>query len=131
MDRSELLDRLISILLPHRCVICGDLVEYEDYWCETCASVGETPYTRTGQVVCAIPHGFAGALARLIGSKGQHASFGDKSKWLSLQSKTNLKKKRPTKRYRYGVPQTPEKSWAGFYAQIIDLWYRALKIFGE
>ena len=65
MTSSELFDRLISILLPQRCVICGELVEYEDYWCEKCGTAEEVPYTRLGQISCEIPHSFAGAIAAI------------------------------------------------------------------
>lgn len=36
MDKRELLDRLVSILLPHTCVLCGEVVAYEDLWCGRC-----------------------------------------------------------------------------------------------
>lgn len=36
MDKRELLDRLVSILLPHTCVLCGQVVAYEDLWCGKC-----------------------------------------------------------------------------------------------
>jgi len=65
MNTSELLDRLISILLPQRCVLCSELVEYEDYWCEKCAAVGELPYTRLGQIACDLTREFAGTLAAI------------------------------------------------------------------
>jgi len=36
LDKRELLDRLVSILLPHTCVFCGGVVAYEDLWCGRC-----------------------------------------------------------------------------------------------
>jgi ComF family protein len=33
---AEILDRLISLIYPHRCVICGEVVEYDDMWCGRC-----------------------------------------------------------------------------------------------
>jgi ComF family protein len=32
----ELGDRLLSLLYPQRCVFCGKVVEYDDFFCETC-----------------------------------------------------------------------------------------------
>jgi len=65
MTSLELFERIISILLPQRCLICDELVEYEDYWCEKCAVPGEFPHTRYGAVECELPHSFMGALAAI------------------------------------------------------------------
>ncbi|MCL2068944.1 MAG: hypothetical protein FWH00_03505 [Oscillospiraceae bacterium] len=54
----ELLDRVISLFLPQRCVFCDKLVEYDDYWCEKCGKPGEPPFTRQGNIG---PNAFAGA----------------------------------------------------------------------
>lgn len=37
MRREELLDRLVSILFPKRCVLCGEAVPYDDLHCGGCA----------------------------------------------------------------------------------------------
>jgi len=33
MRREELLDRLLSLVFPARCVMCGKVVEYDTLWC--------------------------------------------------------------------------------------------------
>lgn len=36
MDLQELKDRFLSLLFPKRCVLCGDVVEYDQMWCGHC-----------------------------------------------------------------------------------------------
>lgn len=36
MNLDELFDRLICLVYPPRCVLCGELVEYDDMWCGRC-----------------------------------------------------------------------------------------------
>lgn len=38
--KKQIFDRIISILLPKRCVLCGDAVEFDDLFCGKC----EIPY---------------------------------------------------------------------------------------
>lgn len=38
--KKQIFDRIISILLPKRCVLCGDAVEFDDLYCGKC----EIPY---------------------------------------------------------------------------------------
>lgn len=36
MDFRELFDRLLCTVTTARCVLCGEVVEYDDYWCGRC-----------------------------------------------------------------------------------------------
>ena len=37
MRRREFADRLVSVFFPQRCVLCGEVVAYDDFACESCA----------------------------------------------------------------------------------------------
>lgn len=58
MDFAELWDRLVSVLYPPRCILCDEVVAYDDLVCGRCA--GRAPY---GRVACRLPHRFVDALA--------------------------------------------------------------------
>lgn len=58
VDWGDIKDRLLSIVFPERCVLCGEVVAYDDMWCGKC----ELP--EYGEIDCGrIPNRFAGALA--------------------------------------------------------------------
>jgi len=50
MTLPELLDRLVSLLFPQRCLLCEDLVPYDDFLCEKCT------FDQVGRLTLAIPH---------------------------------------------------------------------------
>lgn len=57
MRPAELADRLIAILYPHRCILCDEVVEYDDMVCGTCGFERLEPVAPTGDGI------LAGALA--------------------------------------------------------------------
>ena len=57
MQLPELLDRAISLLYPQRCMRCDGLVEYDDFFCDSCT--GQT----AGQVIIPFAHGLADVAA--------------------------------------------------------------------
>lgn len=56
LTRREVIDRLLCVLFPPRCVLCDEVVAYEDLWCG-CG------FRRCGDIVCEAPHRFSGAVA--------------------------------------------------------------------
>lgn len=49
--KKQIFDRIISILLPKRCVLCGDAVEFDDLYCGRCEipfAHGITPLKESG-----------------------------------------------------------------------------------
>lgn len=63
MDYTEILDRFISVFFPQRCLFCGEVVEYDDFWCGRCAIDGKPPIAKHGRVERDSRHSFADALA--------------------------------------------------------------------
>ena len=57
MQLPELLDRVVSLLYPQRCLRCEGLVEYDDIFCEVC------PVRAAGEVTLAFAHSLAGVAA--------------------------------------------------------------------
>lgn len=39
MDIQELWDRFLSTFFPARCVLCGAVVAYDDFWCGSCTCI--------------------------------------------------------------------------------------------
>lgn len=61
MTLREILDRLVCTLYPARCVLCGEVVEYDDLTCAACASSDFTPLKleagdALGGLACALPY---------------------------------------------------------------------------
>lgn len=63
MEYREFAERIVSVFLPQRCLSCGDVVAYDDFWCGRCAENGKAALVKYGKVTCAFPHSFADALA--------------------------------------------------------------------
>lgn len=57
MQPAELLERIVSLLFPQRCVKCDDVVEYDDLLCENCT------LERTGQVALGFYSPICGVVA--------------------------------------------------------------------
>ncbi|MCL2579744.1 MAG: double zinc ribbon domain-containing protein [Oscillospiraceae bacterium] len=57
MPLPELLDRLVSLVFPQRCLLCDSLVEHDDFLCEKCALV------TVGKISLDTPSRIAGLMA--------------------------------------------------------------------
>jgi len=50
MKFAEIIDRLISLVFPPRCLVCNDVVEYDDFLCEACEQSEPPKFIRPSKV---------------------------------------------------------------------------------
>lgn len=68
MEAAEIWDRLVCILYPPRCVLCDDVVEYDDLLCKSCRlkSEPETWRCDSGQAQVVSPLEYSGGVRHTI-----------------------------------------------------------------
>lgn len=77
MKGKELLDRLLAVIYPYRCVLCNCVVCYEDDWCGKCDldRIGKTEIPHIAEGMSALQYGGNVRSAILtVKNKGEHRS---------------------------------------------------------
>ena len=74
MNIRKIKDFLISLVFPKRCVICGDVISFNEHLCDSCSEdvnsetiIRFIPYAKSGEtIVCVSPFKYEGKIRKAI-----------------------------------------------------------------